>query len=142
MITAVNGKKINNASELARKVAQTPPQTKITLTVIRNGTEQQEAVTLGALPGSQQAKAGAATEETTSGVPHLGLSLAPGKAEGADQGVMVTGVEPEGPAAEHGFKDGDLILEVAGKPVSTPSDVTKALRDAQSDGKHAVLMRV
>jgi serine protease Do len=142
VITAVNGQEVKTASDLARTIAQTPPETKVNLTVVRNGKEMEQAVTLGTLPNSQQAKAGSSSEEHASGVPHLGLSLAPGKAEGADQGVMVTGVEPDGPAAEHGFKDGDLILEVSGNTVSTPADVTKALRDAQSGGKHSVLMRV
>jgi serine protease Do len=56
--------------------------------------------------------------------------------------VVVTEVEPDGPAAARGFKSGDLILEVGGKAVSTPSELRSALKDAQSGGKRAVLMRV
>ena len=36
----------------------------------------------------------------------------------------------------------DIILDVAGKSVSEPADVRKALADARSEGKRAVLMRV
>jgi serine protease Do len=142
VITAVNGQEVKTPSDLARKIAEMAPDSKVTLTLVQNGHEQQHTVTLGTLPNSQQANAGSETEQHGAGVPHLGLSLAPGKAEGADKGVMVTGVEPGGPAAEHGFKDGDLILEVAGKTVNTPTDVTNALQSAKNDGKHAVLMRV
>jgi serine protease Do len=56
--------------------------------------------------------------------------------------VVVTGVSPDGPAAERGFKTGDVILEVAGKPVSNPADIRKALEDARKDNKRTVLMRV
>lgn len=142
VITAANGEKVKTPSELARKIAQTGPNAKVTLSVLRNGNEQEYAVTLGTMPSSQETNAIEEGTEQGSGLPHLGLSLAPGKAEGADQGVMVTGVEQNGPAAEHGFKTGDVILEVGGKSVSTPADVRNALREAKNGGKHAVLMRV
>jgi serine protease Do len=58
------------------------------------------------------------------------------------KGVVVTGVDPEGPAAEHGFQSGDVILAVGGKAVDNPSDVRKALSEAKLQGKHDVLMRV
>jgi serine protease Do len=59
-----------------------------------------------------------------------------------DKGVVVTGVEPAGPAAEHGFKTGDVILEVSGKPVAKPADVRDALVAARQQGKHDVLLRL
>ena len=59
-----------------------------------------------------------------------------------DKGVVVTGVEPAGPAAEHGFKTGDVILEVSGKAVAKPADVRDALVAARQQGKHDVLLRV
>ena len=51
-------------------------------------------------------------------------------------------MSPDGPAAEHGFKTGDVILDVAGKTVSSPADVRKALADARGANKRTVLMRV
>src|SRR5262249_61796889 len=75
---------------------------------------------------------------------HLGLTLAPaGSVAGSGaKGVVVTAVEPDGPAAERGFKTGDVILEVAGKAVSNPSDVRAALNEARQGGKRTVLVRV
>ena len=49
---------------------------------------------------------------------------------------------PNGSAADVGFNTGDVILDVAGKSVSKPADVRKALADARADGKRNVLMRV
>jgi S1-C subfamily serine protease len=46
------------------------------------------------------------------------------------------------PAAEHGFKTGDVILDVAGKTVSKPQDVRQELANLRQDGKHTVLMRL
>jgi serine protease Do len=40
------------------------------------------------------------------------------------------------------MQSGDVILDVAGKTVSNPSDVNKEIADLQKAGKHTVLMRV
>ena len=57
-------------------------------------------------------------------------------------GVVVTKVDPDGPAAERGFKVGDVILDVGGAKVGNPAEVRKAIADARSGGKRTVLMRV
>jgi serine protease Do len=71
--------------------------------------------------------------------PRLGLSLAPG---GEEPGVVIAEVDPTGPAADFGFRPGDVILDVAGKSVATPAEVRKALADARADGKRSILMRI
>jgi serine protease Do len=71
--------------------------------------------------------------------PRLGLSLAPA---GNEPGVVVAEVDPSGPAADFGFKPGDVILDVAGKTVDTPADVRKALGEARAQGKRSVLLRI
>ena len=80
----------------------------------------------------------------TADLAKLGLTLAPAArvAGAGSEGVVVTGVDPAGVAADHGFTTGDVILDVAGKSVSTPADVRKALASARTDGKRTVLMRV
>jgi len=69
----------------------------------------------------------------------LGLTLH--AAHGQD-GVLVTDVDPDGAAADKGLKQGDVILEVAGKSVNQVSDVAEAIDTAKSDGKKSVLLRV
>ena len=56
--------------------------------------------------------------------------------------MVVTAVAEGGVAADHGFQVGDVILDIGGKPVSTPADVRKSLADARTEGKHTVLFRV
>jgi serine protease Do len=56
--------------------------------------------------------------------------------------VVVTKVDPDGPAAGKGMKSGDIILDASGKAVNTPSDMRNAVEEARSRGKHAILMRV
>ena len=39
----------------------------------------------------------------------------------------MTGVDPDSAAADKGLKEGDVILEIAGKSVNRPSDVAQAI---------------
>jgi len=56
--------------------------------------------------------------------------------------VEVVNVDPNGEAAQKGLTSGDVILDVGGKPVSTPGDVKSGVTQAKEQGKKAVLMRV
>ena len=81
---------------------------------------------------------------TGTDVPKLGLMLAAAEhvAGRGSEGVVVVDIDPRGLASEHGFKAGDIILDVGGKKVVSPVDVRNAIRDAQMNGKRAVLMRL
>jgi serine protease Do len=123
------------------------PGTSVKLGILRAGKEDTVTLTLGELPKERQARAdiGEPRRGGSADVPKLGLTLAPAsKVSGSDssEGVVVTDVDPSGPAADRGFKTGDVILEVGGKVVSTPEDVRKAVGDANTTGKRTVLMRV
>jgi serine protease Do len=144
VITAVNGTPVKDARGLARTIATLAPNATVKLDLIRSGQPKTIALTLGEMPNEQQAKADTGSAEPTSGVPHLGLSVAPASdVSGAGaQGVVVTAVDPNGPAAEQGFQTGTVILDVGGKAVANAADVRQALLDAKAQGKHQVLMRV
>ena len=77
-------------------------------------------------------------------VPKLGLTVAPANsvAGAGKEGVVVTEVDPKSAAAERGFKEGDVILEVAGKSVASAGEVRDAIDAARTDNKNSVLMRV
>ncbi|MFA6267961.1 MAG: Do family serine endopeptidase [Pseudolabrys sp.] len=142
VITAVNGEEVKDARDLAKKIGALQPKQEVKLAVVHDGSEKTVSLTLGQLPNSQQAKA----DDNGNGaeVGKLGLTLAPASrvAGAGSEGVVVTGVEAGGAAAERGFATGDVILEVAGKQVSTPSDIRKAIATVKADGKRTVLMRV
>jgi S1-C subfamily serine protease len=144
IITAVDGTKVKDARELARTIGMLAPNTKAKLDIIRQGQEKSLTVTIGEMSNEHQAKADTEEQTPSSGIPHLGLSLAPaGDVAGAgDKGVVVMNVEPDGPAAEQGFERGNVILDVGGKPVANVGDVRNALKEAKTQGKRAVLMRV
>jgi serine protease Do len=143
VITAVNGTPLKDSRELARKMGMIAPGSSVKLDILRKGEMKTVTLTLGQMPNEQQ-NANNGQAKPAANVPHLGLTLAPASdvAGSGDKGVVVTGVEPNGPAADHGVQTGDVILDVGGKTVANVSDVRKALTEAQAQGKHDVLMRV
>ena len=145
VITSVNGNAVTDARDLAKKIGTMAPGNSVKLGVIEKGAEKTVTLTLGELPAQREAKADPQeAEQPGSDVGKLGLTLAPASsvAGAGSQGVVITGVDPNGAAADAGFKNGDVILDVAGKAVSSPADVRKGLDDARGDGKKNVLMRV
>ncbi|HET6839089.1 MAG TPA: Do family serine endopeptidase [Bradyrhizobium sp.] len=149
VITAVNGETVKDARELARTIGGIAPGTAVKLNVVHKGEDKVINLTLGQLPNSLEAKADTDNGDKGSpnrgtDVPKLGLTLAPaGSVAGAGkEGVVVTEVDPKSAAAERGFKEGDVILEVAGKSVANAGDVREAINAARADNKNSVLMRL
>src|SRR6185312_4546512 len=145
VITQVNGKEVKDSRDLAKRIGAMAPGAKIDLTVIQGGSEKSISLTLGQLPNQKEAKNNSEDNNSAAAdIGKLGLTLAPAaRVNGAgDQGVVVTGVDSSGVAAEHGFSSGDVILEVSGKLVASPGDVRHAIGVARKDGRKNVLMRV
>jgi serine protease Do len=141
VITAVNGDKVADPRELARRIAALGPKKTAELAIVRNGAAETVDVQLGSMPAEkQQAKfEQPASPERMGSLAKLGLKL---KRNGDDDGVKVTDVDQDSAAAERGMQPGDVILDAGGKPVSKPEDVAQALDAAKTDGKKALLLRV
>jgi len=145
VITSVNGEAVKDPRELARTIGSLAPGAAVKLNVLHKGKDQAINLTLGQLPTTQEANAtpdhGSAQG---SDVPRLGMTVAPASsvAGAGKTGVVVTDVDPNSAAATRGVKQGDVILEVAGKSVTSPGDISEALKTAHADNKNSVLMKV
>src|SRR5271166_3639518 len=144
VVTSVNGESVADSHDLARKIAALGPKKEAELSITRNGSTRTVKVTLGSVPDDKQAKADVPDESSKDAMTKYGMTLAPAASvEGAGKnGVVVADVDPDGAAAQKGIRTGDVIVEVASKPVSRPSDVTAAIDAAKADGKKSVLLRV
>jgi serine protease Do len=154
VIASVNGTPIRSGAELSRTISAFAPGTSVRIGVLRQGEEKSVIAALGQLPESRSASAAGMRQqeepeqETTgrggSTDDDLGLKLAPASSilGAGEQGVIVTGVDPTGLAADQGLELGDVILEVSGKSVATPAEIRNALGDARRQGKQQALLRL
>jgi S1-C subfamily serine protease len=144
IVLAVDGHPVEDSRTLSLTVAGMDPGATVDLTVWRNEKKVQVPLKLGELPEDQQA---AATVPGSSSNVMEGLSvdtLTPAVARQLDlgpgtQGVVVTQVAPGSAAAEAGLERGDVIEQVARKPVTGLSDFQAAVRQA-GDGPVLLLV--
>lgn len=150
IITAVNGEKLEESNILRNKIAGTTPGTEVTLSIVREGQEQQIKAVLdefesqGVKPDAPSQGNNNQPESTQQG--KLGLSLqtvTPDIARRLNlpadtKGVVVTEVDPNGATASRGITRGDVILEINRKPVETVEDVESVL--ANNSGRPLVLV--
>jgi len=147
VITAVNNQPVVDNNSLRNQVASMAPGSNVTLTVLRNGRDQNVPVSLTELPDSPRDD-GEETSGNEGGTSNekYGLSLQVYTAESAqrygldadDQGLLVSRVDPAGSAANAGIRQGDLIQEVNRRPVRNVADFTAAMQ--QSGARPALLL--
>ena len=135
VITALNGQKIADYTDLRLRISQTAPGTSVNLEVYRNGQKQQMKATLVEFPekaetaqnepqGETPALEGVQVENLTNDIAQQ-LNLPAGT-----RGVVITRVDPDSTAAETGLQRGDVIQEVNRKPVNNVEQFRAAVRAA------------
>jgi len=139
IVTKLNGRDLKDVRELRNAVAATAPGTDISLTVFRDGKEQDVKITIGEQPDDLMAAArgGRGTQPKTAeaSVESLGIRLSTLNDELAkkyelshvESGAVVTQVAPNSIAARAGLETGAVITKVDGKSVSNADEATAAI---------------
>jgi serine protease Do len=163
IITQFDGTDIVEIRDLMLAVGESPVGKAVDVVIIRGGKEQTVRITLGRLEdGEQLAKAGTEPdgEGAKPGEPPaaqlpasdvvLGMKLAAldgerrkafGIAENVE-GVVVTEVKPNSPAAERRVEVGDVIVELGQEAMSTPEDITARVEALKADGRRNALLMI
>ena len=136
VITAINGEAVGSSSELPPKVAAIVPGNPAKLSVWRKGKSIKLSVTIGELTATQTA----ANDPPSQDRGKLGVAVRPLSAEEQQQiqasgGLLV--LDASGPAAHAGIQQGDVILSVNGRPVTTVEGLRSDLAAA---GKHVAIL--
>ncbi len=129
IIIAVNDKPVTTREDLRMIIAQTPPETKISIKFIRDGKQQTKEVTLGRLQDENQ----------PDGELVPGISVAP---LGGDlrkelriddrvDGLVITEVAVDSPYAQT-FPQGAVIEQINRVPVMDLASAKRAMRDGRN----------
>ncbi|HML92529.1 Do family serine endopeptidase [Methyloceanibacter sp.] len=147
VILGFDGQSIRTMRDLPRAVAGGTVGKDVLLKVLRGGKAVDVTVTLGRLPEEDddiaEPQEGARPETDDL----LGLTIAPlthqlrdkFRISGKVEGVVVTDVKPDSPAAKKHINAGDVIVEVTQEAVRKPEEVVARLRAVRKSGRPRVL---
>jgi serine protease Do len=158
LVLTYDGKPVPDSRTLPRLVADTQIGKTVQVQVLRKGQRITLTAVVGRLADDNTTRVGsnAAPQQPQRGAPAkqnvspLGVALSPLTPElrsrfkigGSVQGVVITDVDPDGPAAEKNINAGDVIVEVAQQKVSTPQQVEAALTAQRRANKTVVLLQI
>jgi serine protease Do len=161
VIVKFDGRDIKEMRDLPRIVADSPVGKEVEVVIIRKGKEITKRVTLGRLEdvdkrasnandkGSQRDNGGTPSERSTV-KRALGLELSnltealrrEHHIKDGVKGVLITGVDPNSPAAEKRLSPGMVIAEVQQEPVGSAAELQQRLEKLKKDGKKSVVLLV
>jgi serine protease Do len=139
VVISVDGRPVQDSSDLSRYVASKPPGTTVRLHVLRGGSEQDIDVKLGTFPDET---ADRGDEDVPEGTVRHGMTLRDLTPEAAERlqlprgarGVVVTDVEAGSAAEDALLRRGDVIVSVNGQDVASVADFEKVIASAKGDG--------
>ena len=141
VIVGYQGNPVEDVGDFRNRVALTEPGTQAQLTVLRNGEQRQVTATIASQEGTAMAEAPQATARELGVVvqtptPQMAetLGVQPG------EGVIVTQVAPQSPAAAAGLTPGTVILPVNRQPVTSPEEFSQAI-EASAVNRAMLLIR-
>ncbi|HEY7329923.1 MAG TPA: Do family serine endopeptidase [Gemmataceae bacterium] len=153
IITSLAGKPVQNGHDLQSAVATLPLNQPVSLTLLRDGERKELNVTVVEQPSKfglkdELTRQEPNAEKQSDELDKLGVEVAEMTPELAKQfgfkddaeGVVVTQVQPDSPAADSGLHRGMLLVKVDKKSVKDIAGVREAVAKASSD--KGVLLQV
>lgn len=136
IITAVNGKKVADPSELTNAIGLLPPGSKIKVSYFRDGRKRTATAVLSSYPEDLQANLSKHSDKPYNDTAGLRLGTFNSDIQNYSQiksrykltsesGLLIKGVAPGSKAEAAGLRPGDLILKMNRKRISSISEFSK-----------------
>ena len=137
VIVEYQGKPIEDAGALQKEVGRTTIGSKVSVKVMRNGSEHNLTIRVGEQSETQTvASAERNTENVLAGLAVQNLNQQMGRELGLSakaQGVVVVDVQPDSQADRAGVAQGDVIREINRQPVKSVKDYEKIAANVKKD---------
>lgn len=137
VVVAVDGKPVQDAGDLTRKIGAIPPNKTIEITLWRSGQLKVVKVKLGERHINEaQAGFGEGSEGAVLGMRLKPLNDQEAQALGMEKarGLLVLSVEDGSPASEANLQRGDVILKANGHDVNAMDEFSKQVSKAKKKG--------
>jgi serine protease Do len=154
VVLEYNSQRVEGMEQFGRMVRETPPGREVKLTIGRDGKTQTltavvasrrsrafefpQEFTVPAIPPIDIPQIYTATRTARLGVEAEALGDQLANYFGVKQGALVRAVLDNSPAQKAGFRAGDVITKVDGTAVSSPAELSNAVRMANSKRSYAV----
>lgn len=146
IILAVNRDRVNTVSELRNTVSLMEVGATVELDIVRDGDDLRKKVKLGELPTDntqrQRPGSGPEADDGIEGVTVRVLTdrlRAHMELDGDIEGLLVTEIEARSRAAREGLRQGDVILSIDKREVTSLDDYREAMERA---GRNGVMLRI
>ncbi|MFQ5700134.1 MAG: Do family serine endopeptidase, partial [Myxococcota bacterium] len=142
VIVEFGGHPIASYHDLPRRVAATRPDAEVPLVIVRDGkrralTAHLDRMREDAIKVASQ-RPESSNRESEHALRDWGFEVGPREEGSAEQGALVTQVEPGSPAARAGLRSGDVVVEIERSPVESP----EALRAQLEGGGESLVLRI
>lgn len=143
VVKQVDGKPVEDASELQLAIGLKSPGDQVSLDVLRDGKPEKVTVQLAPLDDNKNERAANGPHDKA----RWGIGLSDASADVREQlqlpddvkGAVVTNVQPGSSADNAGLQRGDVIVQVNRKPTTSASAVKQALTSVP-DGQDALVL--
>ena len=141
IIREFDGRAIKNPTKLRAFVAETLPGTKVEVRVLRDGESKTLTVEIGEMPKEFAASGRKGSVGGDHALSGLTVKPVPPDQASGDEGVLVSGVDPQSRAARAGIQKGDIILEINRTPIRNLDDFERVVSRLDADDSVLVLLR-
>ena len=112
IIREYDGRPVENSTKLRTYVAETPPETKVDVRILREGNNERFHVVVGQIPEDLAGLDEVGTVGDRHALSGLTVESVASEPSSDEQGVRVLKVQPDSRAARAGIRKDDVILEI------------------------------
>jgi serine protease Do len=143
VVTEVNGKVVENPTDLRMKIADIQPGTKVEIKLVRDGQEKTVTAAIAELEAGEKTKTAAETAAKNIGITVSTLTPQIARRYGlrTTEGLLVTDIENGSDAERKGIQPSDIILEVNRQKITTVSQWESIMRKVKTGDALLLLIR-